>query len=162
MLLCLWNLLSNFLETFNLENKDLLKKTCTNTIITSNLINHGWLKIQKLEYLENRVHIFHKKICNLSLRWPIFRSYFFSEGNLYIIMKNSFHLKNCFCSQDIQIFIFLPSLFSLLASFRGRLKINFKAFMMSPNKNLMPHFVWYLEKEKRYDIETWSVWWGFK
>ena len=25
------------------------------------------------------------------------------------------------------------------------------------NKNLITHFVWYLEKEKRYDIESFSV-----
>ena len=25
------------------------------------------------------------------------------------------------------------------------------------NKNLTTHFVWYLEKEKRYDIETFSI-----
>ena len=31
--------------------------------------------------------------------------------------------------------------------------------MNCPNKNLITHFVSYLEKEKRYDIETLSILW---
>ena len=39
----------------------------------------GWLKIQKLEYLENGTELFYetKKILNLYLRWHILRSYRF-------------------------------------------------------------------------------------
>ena len=38
----------------------------------------GWLKIQKLEHLENKKKIFcEKKILNLCFRWHILRSYRF-------------------------------------------------------------------------------------
>ena len=43
--------------------------------------------------------------------------------------------------------------------FRGWLKINLKVndVMNYLNKNLITHSVWYLEKEKMYDIETLSI-----
>ena len=43
--------------------------------------------------------------------------------------------------------------------FRGWPKINLKVYdaINCQNKNLITHFVWYLEKEKRYDIETLSI-----
>ena len=42
---------------------------------------------------------------------------------------------------------------------RRWLKINLNVynFIICLNKNLVTHFVWYLEKEKRYDIETLSI-----
>ena len=70
------------------------------------------------------------------------------------------HLKSSFRSQDTQIFIFLTSpQFPLGHCFRGWLKINFKVYgiISCLKKNLITHFVWYLEKEKRYDIETLSI-----
>ena len=42
---------------------------------------------------------------------------------------------------------------------RGCLKINLKVYdvINCLNMNLVTHFVWYLGKEKRYDIETLST-----
>ena len=71
-----------------------------------------------------------------------------------------FHLKSCFCSQDIQIFVFLSSPYFLPAShcFRGWLKINLKVYyVINCLKKNLTQFVWYPEKEKKYDIETFSI-----
>ena len=72
-----------------------------------------------------------------------------------------FNLKSSFRSWDIQIFVFPSSTLFLFAShcFKGCSKINLKVYyvMNCLNKNLIMHFVWYLEKEKRYDIETLSI-----
>ena len=71
-----------------------------------------------------------------------------------------FHLKSPFRSQDILIFVFLPSPLFVPVShcFRGWSKINSEVYDITNclNKNLT-HFVWYFGKEKRYDIETWSI-----
>ena len=72
-----------------------------------------------------------------------------------------FHLQRSFCSRDIQIFVFLssPLFLSVSHCFRGWSKINLKVYDIINylNKNLITHFVWYLGKEKRYDIETLSI-----
>ena len=72
-----------------------------------------------------------------------------------------FHFKSSFCSQDIQVFVFPPSPLFLPVShcFRGWWKINLKVcdVINCLNKNLITHFVWYLKKEKSYDIETLSI-----
>ena len=72
-----------------------------------------------------------------------------------------FHLKSSFHSKDIQIFVFLSfSLFLPVGHcFGGWLKINFEVndVINCLNKNSITHFVWYLEKEKSYDIETLSI-----
>ena len=66
--------------------------------------------------------------------------------------------KRLFCSRDIQIFLSLSSPLFLLVSlcFRCWSKINLKVYNVINclNKMLITHYVWYLEKEKRYDIET--------
>ena len=66
-----------------------------------------------------------------------------------------------FRSWDIQIFVFPSSpLFPHVSHcFRGWLQINLKVYQIINclNKNLITHFVWYLEKEKRYDIKTLSI-----
>ena len=72
-----------------------------------------------------------------------------------------FLLKSSFRSQDIQIFV-IPSspLFPPVNHcLRGWSKINFKVYdvINCLNKNLTTHFVWYLEKEERYKIETLSI-----
>ena len=77
-------------------------------------------------------------------------------------MKNGFlfHLKSYCRSQDIQSLVFptSPQFFLVSHCLRGWFKINLKVYDVSSclNKNLITHFVcvWYLEKEKRYDIET--------
>ena len=72
-----------------------------------------------------------------------------------------FHLKSFFRSRDIQVLVFPPSLlfFSVSHSLRGWSKINLKVYDINNylNKNLITHFVCYLEKEKRHDIETLSI-----
>ena len=61
-------------------------------------------------------------------------------------------------SWDIQLFVF-PS-YNLFLSvshwFRAWSKINLKVYDVSNclNKNLITHFVWYLQKRKRYGIEN--------
>ena len=71
------------------------------------------------------------------------------------------HLKNFFRSWDIQIFVFWPSpLFPPVSYyFRGWPKINLKVYdiINCLSKNLITHFVWYVEKEKRYEIETSAI-----
>ena len=64
-------------------------------------------------------------------------------------------------------FISSKKLFSLSSSlflpvnhcFRGWSKINLKVYgiINCLNKNLITHFVWYLGKEKSYDVETLSI-----
>ena len=56
------------------------------------------------------------------------------------------------------IFI-LPSFFPVNHCFRGWSIINLKVYdiIYCLNKDLITNFVWYLEKEKRYDIETLSI-----
>ena len=68
------------------------------------------------------------------------------------------HLKRLFPSQNIQIFVFLssPLFLSVSHCFRGWSKINLWRHNCR-NKNLATHFVWYLEKEKRYDIKSLSI-----
>ena len=72
-----------------------------------------------------------------------------------------FYLKSSFHSRDIQFFVFLSSPLFLLVShcFRGWWKINLKVcdIINCLNKNLITHFVWYLKKEKKYDIETLAI-----
>ena len=72
-----------------------------------------------------------------------------------------FHLKDSFCSRDIQTFVFLSSpLFALVSyCFRGWSKTNHKVYdiINCLSKKLITNFVWYLGKEKRYDIETLSI-----
>ena len=72
-----------------------------------------------------------------------------------------FHLKSFFPFRYIEIFV-IPSspLFpSFNHCFRGWSKINLKAYdvINCLNKNSIIHFVWYLQKEKRYEIKTLSI-----
>ena len=101
---------------------------------------------------------------NLKLVSAIFYQIFiFHQMIAFQKLKNVFlfHLKNPFCSRDIQIFIFpsFPLFLPVSHCFRVWSKINPKVYdiINCLNKNLMTHFVWYLGKEKRYDIETLSI-----
>ena len=71
------------------------------------------------------------------------------------------NLKSSFCSRIIQIFVFPSSPLFLPVShcFIAWSKINLKMYdvINCLNKNFITHFVWYLGKEKRYDIETLSI-----
>ena len=72
-----------------------------------------------------------------------------------------FHLKSSFRSRDNQIVVFLSSPLFLPGShcFRGWSKKNLEIYDVIKylNKNLITHFVWYLEKEIRCDIESLSI-----
>ena len=72
-----------------------------------------------------------------------------------------FHLKSFFRSRVIQIFVFpsSPLFLSVSHCFKGCSKINLKVYdiINCLNKNLIMYFVWYLEKDKRHDIETLSI-----
>ena len=75
--------------------------------------------------------------------------------------KCLFHLESSFCSGDIQVFVFLffPLFLPVSHSFGGWLRTNLKVHDVINylHKNSITHFVWDLEKEKRYDIETLSI-----
>ena len=66
--------------------------------------------------------------------------------------------KKLFSSWDLQIFVFLffPYFLPVGHCFRGWSKINIKVYdiINCLHKNSVTYFVWYLEKEKRYDNET--------
>ena len=72
-----------------------------------------------------------------------------------------FHVKISFCSQDIQIFVFLSSslFFPVSHCFRSWFKKNLKFYgvIICLNKSLITRFVWYLEKEIWCVIETLST-----
>ena len=72
-----------------------------------------------------------------------------------------FHLKCSFRFWGIQIFVFLSFRHFLPVGdcLREWSKINLKVYdiINCLNKNSIIHFVWYLEKETRYDIETLST-----
>ena len=72
-----------------------------------------------------------------------------------------FHLKSSFCSRDIKIFIFpsSPLFHPVSHCFRVWSKINLKVYdvISCLNKDLVLHFIWYLEKEGRYKKETLSI-----
>ena len=102
--------------------------------------------------------VYHFKAC---VHYILSNLYWSADDSPSKTTKNVFflfHLKSYFCSQDIQIFLFpSPPLFLPISHcFRGWLKINLKVYdiINCLNKNLIMYFVWYLEKEKRYDIET--------
>ena len=72
-----------------------------------------------------------------------------------------FHLKSFFQSWDTSIFVFpsSPNFLSVSHRFRAWSNINLKVYdiIICLNKNLITHLVWYLQREKRYDIKTLSI-----
>ena len=86
--------------------------------------------------------------------------YFFTKWSPFKNYEKCFlfHLKSCFRSLDIKVFVFPSSLRFLPVShcFKGCSKKNLPVYDVINflNKNLITHFVWYFEKEKRYGIET--------
>ena len=89
--------------------------------------------------------------------------FFFTNHSSSKTMKNVFlfHLKSSFRCQVIQILVFpfSPLFLPISRCFRGWSKINLKVYdiIKCLNKNLITHFVWYLWKEKRYDIDTLAI-----
>ena len=105
-----------------------------------------------------------KYLSYLKLVFTIFIKFlFFTKWQPFKNYEKCFliHLKSSFPSQDIQISVGPSSPLFLPVShcFRGWSKINLKVYdiINCLNKNLITHFVWYLEKEKRYDIESLSI-----
>ena len=84
-----------------------------------------------------------------------------NDSPLKTMKCSLFHLKSSFCSRDIQFFVFLsfPHFLPVGHCFRWWSRINLKVhdIISCLNKNSITHFIWYLEKEKRYDIETLSI-----
>ena len=72
-----------------------------------------------------------------------------------------FHQKSSFLSRDNHIFLFLsfPLFLAVGHCFRGWSKINLTVYdaINCLNKNLIPHFVCYLDKQKRYNTESLSI-----
>ena len=76
--------------------------------------------------------------------------------NVFFISSKKLFLFARYSNFCISVFpLFLP----VSHCFRGWSKINLKVYDVTNclNKNLMTHFVWYFEKEKRYGIETLSI-----
>ena len=111
-----------------------------------------------LDYLQISFSIVFSLHQNLKLMSAIFHQMILLQELLKCFL---FHPKSSFCSQDIQIFVFPTSPFFtlLVIALKGWLKINLKVYDVIDfqNKNLITHFVWYLEKERFYDIETLSI-----
>ena len=84
-----------------------------------------------------------------------FRNFHFSpNGSPSKTMKDVFlfHLKNSFRFWDIQIFVFFLPVSHFLKAWS---KINLKVCDIF--NCLKKNFVWYLEKKKKYDIETLAI-----
>ena len=111
----------------------------------------------------------YEKCCTL---WTILKAcvcYFWS--NFYFQPNDSpsktmkkcflFHLKSSFSSRYIQFFVFSP--FLLFSTVSHCLRVWSRKYLKvydiinCLSKNLITHFVWYLEKEIRCDIETLSI-----
>ena len=119
-------------------------------------------------YLLFRVNKFRNACCtfsNLKSLCPLFfiKLLFLTKWYLFKNYEKCFlfHLKSQIRSRGIQIFLFPSSPLFLTVShcFRGWSKRNFKVhdIINCLNKNLITHFLWYHEKEKRYDIKTLSI-----
>ena len=69
-------------------------------------------------------------------------------------------MENAFGSSKKLLWLWRCSIFFFVNHcFSGWSKINLKVYDVINflNKNLITHFVWYLEKEKKYNIDTLSV-----
>ena len=86
------------------------------------------------------------------IKWKPFKNY----GKCFL-----FHLNSSFCSRDIQVLVFSSSPLFLPVShcLRGWSKKNLKVcdVINFLNKNLIKHFVWYLEEEIGCDIESLTI-----
>ena len=73
-------------------------------------------------------------------------------------MKNGFSYK-VFCSQDIQVFVFPSSPLEPPVSHCSSRWLKINDWRNQLTKQKLKNIVWYLEKEIRPDIETWSNGW---
>ena len=93
------------------------------------------------------------------VRYFLSKFYFSPNDNPSKTMKNVLYFiyKALFDLETFKFFYsFFPSFSPVSHCFRGWSKINLKVcdVINCLNKMLITHFVWYLEKERRYDIET--------
>ena len=142
-------------DYFRIELENALRKYDFNNIDYDNFI---WTFLAVLDthapikkkYLKLVSAVFYQ-ILFFTKRWP-FKNY----EKCFL-----FHLKSSFRSRDIQFFLFLSSPLFLPVShyLRSWSKINLKVYdaINCLNKMLITQFVWYLENEKRYDIEPLSI-----
>ena len=91
-----------------------------------------------------------------------FKTFYFSPNESFKTYERFFiSSKKLFSFSRYSIFVFSPSPIFLPVSHRLRdwSKINLKDsdVINCLNKNLVTHFVWYLEKEKKYNIETLAI-----
>ena len=120
----------------------------------------------------NKINRLHERclriICNdktspfkACLRYFLSNFYFLPNESPSKNMKNVFlfHLKIYFHSWDIQVFSSSPLVLSVSHCFKGWSQKNLKVYDATNclYKNLIIHFVWYLEKEIRCHIETLSI-----
>ena len=89
------------------------------------------------------------------VRYFLFFTQMIALQKLWKTVFTLLHLKTSFVAQ-IFVFPFSPVFLLFGHCFRGWFKINLKIYdvINCLTKNLITHFVWYFEKEKRYDIET--------
>ena len=96
------------------------------------------------------------------VRYFLSNFYFSPNDSPSNTMKNVFYftLKALSFSRYSNFCVFvLPSFFPVSHCFKGWFKKNFKIddVIICVNKNLITHFVRYVEKETRFDIETLSI-----
>ena len=97
------------------------------------------------------------------VRYFISNFHFSPNDSISKTMENAFYftLKALFVLEMFQVFVASssPRFFPISHCFRGWFKENVKVynFINCRNKNLIIHFVWYLEKEIKCDIETLSI-----
>ena len=122
------------------------------------------IALKVINKINDRLKFLYKKNRYLKLASAIFHQIFIVHQMIALQKLRKmflFHLKSSFRPQDIQIFVFpsSPLFLSVSHCFRGWPKINLRVYdiINCLNKRLITHFVWYLGKEKRYDIETLSV-----
>ena len=123
-------------------------------LITRNIRLHEWAL--KLIYND------HISSCKACACYFLSNFYFSPKDSPSKTTKKFFiSSKKLFFSQDIQIFVFLPShlFFHVSHCFRSWSKKILKVYdvINCLNKKLITHFVWYLDKEIRRDIETLSI-----
>ena len=81
-------------------------------------------------------------------KWKLWKMFFISSKKLFSFLRYSNY-----------VFPSSPLFFPVSHCFRGWSNKNLKVYdvIISLNKNLITRFVWYLEKEISYDIETLSI-----
>ena len=132
-----------------------MRKNCNMITLNSTWICYLWV-------YEAKTQPYYCCISNKNAVLRIVSLIFFQCGQLKLVSKMVlFLLKSSFRSRNIQIFVFPPCPLFLLVSYclTAWSKINLKVYdvVSCLNKNLITHFVWYLEKKKSYDIETLAI-----